>query len=451
MAVRIIKNATIVNEGCRFIGSVVIDGDFISEIFTGKDSVPEQIINKSSDIIDAEGLLLIPGVIDDHVHFREPGLTDKADIYSESRAAVKGGTTSFMDMPNVKPQTTTLSLVEDKIKIAESSSVANYSFYLGLTNDNIDEATASDSDIICGLKLFLGSSTGNMLVNDSDLIERLFSRSRRLIAVHSEDNNIIQKNLEKIKEEYAGNNIPISLHPIIRSAEACFKSTEFITSVAKRHECRLHILHVSTSEELSLLSSYDCSSKLITAETCPQYLHLDSTMYESIGARMKCNPAIKTPSDREALISALSAGTIDVIGTDHAPHLLSSKNGDCTTAASGTPEIEFGLLLNLELVRNGKLSIEQLVKLTSHNVATVYGIHRRGFIRRGYYADLVLISPSEAYTISDNDVIGKCHWTPYSGFTLHHRIKKAFVNGNIVYDNGTVNDSANGQLLSFNI
>ena len=443
----LIKNATIVNEGRKFCGSVLTDGETISDIFEGKDTTPEAIESSADRVIDAWGKTLIPGVIDEHVHFREPGLTDKADIWHESRAAVKGGTTSFMDMPNTKPQTTTLHDVEDKISRAEKDSVANYAFYLGLTNENIDEATSTDTDLICGLKLFLGSSTGNMLVNDPALLDRLMRNTKRLIAVHSEDEDTIRRNTEAVKAEYAGREVPIRMHPAIRSEEACYIATKQITQAAREREARLHVMHLSTRKELELFDEGKAADKLVTAETCPQYLMLNDTMYDTLGARMKCNPAIKTAADQNALIEALGTGLIDTIGTDHAPHLLTSKEGDCLKAASGTPEIEYGLLLELELVEEGKAKIEDIVTKTSHNVADIYRISQRGYIRKGYFADLVLIAKDE-WTITNSDVIGKCGWTPYDGKKLHNKVELTMVNGNVAYENGTIND-CHGKLLNF--
>lgn len=452
MGKTLIKNVRIVNEGITRQGAVLVDGNVISDIFGENTSLPDLTKHIADNIIDGDGGYLIPGVIDAHVHFREPGLTQKADIYHESRAAVAGGTTSFMDMPNTKPQTVTIENVKEKIEIAKKKSIANYSFYLGLTNDNIDEATSIDSDLICGLKLFLGSSTGNMLVNNKELLEKLFKLSKRIISVHSEDDNLIKANTERIKAEYADKQVPISLHPTIRSEEACVKATKQVIQLARQYNTRLHILHISTAKELEFFDKGCVDNKRITAETCPQYMNLNDEMYETLGAKMKCNPAIKTHKDQEALIKGIMEDKIDTIGTDHAPHLLADKKGDCLHATSGTPQIQYGLLLHLEMIRNRLLTIEKVVEKTSHNVAKIFGIKNRGFIKKGYYADLVLVKEWPlGWTITNDDVISKCGWTPYAGMIMHNKIAMTMVNGSVVYQNEKINETGSAMKLEFNL
>ena len=433
----LIENASILNEGQNRRGSVLIEGESIVHLFEEKEPIPESLKKQVEERIDAEGLYLIPGMIDAHVHFREPGLTQKGDIRTESRAAVAGGVTSYMDMPNVRPLTTSRAAVEEKLSIAAADSIANYAFYLGITDENIEEALHIDPSIVCGLKLFLGSSTGNMLVRDSRLISRLM-KSRLPIAVHAEDEAIIESNRKKIEASYAGRPIPICIHPVIRSTEACVRATKFIIEEAKRSGAHLHILHISTSEELELLKDRSGAERHITAETCPQYLWFDDRKYETLGARMKCNPAIKTPEDRKALLRGLSDGTIDTIGTDHAPHLLSDKEGDCLHAASGTPQIQYVIPLLFELVKQGHLQAERIPTLTAHHPADIYGISKRGYIREGYQADLVLVDPNQDTTVTSEGILSKCGWSPYEGETFTSSIVRTLVNGVTVYDRGKI-------------
>ncbi len=444
----LIHNAKIVNEGNSFKGSVLIENDKISKIF--KADVPTSIIEKAT-VIDATDKYLVPGVIDGHVHFREPGLTQKGDIASESKSAVAGGTTSFMEMPNTIPQATTLDILEKKFDIAAKKSFANYSFYLGASNDNIKEVMKVDPKKICGVKMFMGSSTGNMLVNEAESITKVFAESPTLVAIHSEDDEIIKANIIKYHAEL-GDNTPFSHHPIIRSVEACYKTTALAITHAKKYNSRLHVLHLSTAKELSLFENQiPLADKKITAEGSPQYLYLDDTMYDTLGARMKCNPAIKSSADKDALIQALNNNKIDVIGTDHAPHLLEDKQGTYWEAVSGMPHIQHSLVLMLELARQGKITLEKVIEKMCHAPATLYRVEKRGYIRKGYFADLVLVDRNKKWTISTDNILSKCGWSPYEGQQLNHQVSHTFVNGKLVYENGQIDESVRGERLVFNI
>ena len=440
-----IKEARIINEGKSFTGSVVIENGIIAEILE-KGQNPSK---PCQETIHAESLCLLPGIIDDHVHFREPGLTHKADMASESQAAAAGGITSFMDMPNVKPQTTTLEALEDKFERAQRESLINYSFYFGATRDNIPLMKHLDKSKVCGIKLFMGSSTGNMLIDDTNALEALFEEAPLLIAAHCEDPNIIERNTAKIKECY-GNDLDVSLHPIIRNEEACYASSALAVRLAQKHHARLHLLHISTGKELELLEDKPLEEKRITAEACVAHLLFLREDYATLGTRIKCNPAIKASSDREALRNALATNKIDVIGTDHAPHLLAEKEGNALTAASGMPMIQFSLVAMMELVKENILSIEQMVEKMCHAPARLFHIERRGFIREGYQADLVLVDPDCEWTLTPNLVLSKCGWSPLEGRTFHAQVKKTFVNGNLVFDNGQFDWTHKGQALKFN-
>lgn len=430
MSSTLIRQATIVNEGKRFIGDLLIEDDVIKSISSTPIST-----NTDVQVVNAQGLYLLPGLIDAHVHFREPGLTQKGDIHSESRAALAGGVTYFMDMPNVKPQTTSLELLEQKKEIAQRESIINSAFYLGLTNDNIDDILNIDPNQYCAIKLFLGSSTGNMLVNNPERLEYLFANAAdRLIAVHSEDESIIQFNRERLIRQYGEGNIPIAEHPNLRSREACIKATQQIVALANKYGTRLHILHITTQEELDIIRPYSN----ITAETCPHYLFFNDQDYAKFGARIKCNPAIKTAKDQEALIEGLMNGAIQTIGTDHAPHLLSDKEGDCLKAASGAPQIQFSILVLLNLVKQGKLTLEKIVELTAHNPANIYRIKQRGFIRENYKADLTLIDINKPLSVTQDTILSKCGWSPYEGITFPHSVAMTFVNGVLRYKDGTI-------------
>lgn len=442
-----IHNARIVNLGREYTGYVAIDGEFIHAM--GDGAAPEALLAASQEVIDAAGMLLIPGCIDDHVHFREPGLTHKADIASESRAAVAGGVTSYMDMPNTKPLTITAEALEEKFDIAARSSVANYSFFIGATNDNIDTLLSIDNKRVAGVKLFLGSSTGNMLVDESDVLHRLFRECRTLISVHSEDEAIIRERRAFYTGRF-GEDLSVFYHPLIRSAEACYVCTERAVELARRYGTRLHVAHISTARELELFWAEPLLDKRITAEACVHHLWFTDNDYASLGTRIKCNPAIKTTADRNALRDAVNNGAIDLIATDHAPHLLSEKQGGALTAASGSPYVQFSLIMMLELVRQGVFSTVTVVEKMCHAPAMLYNIDRRGILRPGYYADMVLIDTNTRHTITKEDVLSKCGWSPLEGTTFHSRVFKTFVNGKCIYSDGVVADNLASHPLKFN-
>ena len=446
----IIKNATLVNEGTTTLASVVISGDRITQILPGKDTINRV---SAETIIDAEGKYLIPGIIDEHVHFREPGLTQKADIYTESRAAVAGGVTSFMEMPNTNPQTTTLELLQQKFDLTAQKSAANYSFYIGATNENIDEIKKIDPKKVCGVKLFMGSSTGNMLVNDNDMLVRIFNESPCLIAAHCEDEQIIHENTVCCKDLVSkGEVIPdAGIHPFIRTTEACYKSTAKAVDMAAKFGARLHVMHISTKSELTLFrNDIPLKDKKITAETCPHYLTFCDKDYEVKSFAIKCNPAIKMASDREVLRHAINDGHIDTIGTDHAPHLWHEKfTDDYFTSKSGFPSIQNSLDMMLNLYHQGLISLEQIVKLMCHNPAELYQIKGRGFIREGYYADLALVDLNHEKVIKNDDMLYKCGWTPYDGMKVKSQVTHTFVNGKLVYHDGVVEDNIIGKPLEF--
>lgn len=444
----LIHQAKIVNENKSYTGSVLIKGNYIEKIF--KEEVPEKILSNSL-VIDASNRVLIPGVIDTHVHFREPGLTEKGDIQSESKAAIAGGVTSYMDMPNTIPQTTTIELLEQKCAIAAQKSLANYSFYLGATNSNIEEIKKANPREICGLKLFMGASTGNMLVEAKEKLEEIFSSSPLLIATHNEDGATITKNTNKYKEQF-NNDIPIEYHSLIRSEEACYKSTSFAVELAKKHNARLHVLHLSTAKELALFNNKtSLSEKRITAETGIHYLWFDAEQYSTLGAKIKCNPAIKSKENKTALLKALNDNIIDSIATDHAPHLLKEKEGNALTATSGIPLIQFSLIAMIELAKKGFTTKEKVVEKMCHNPATIFKISKRGFIRKGYYADLVLINTNKSQSIQSENIISKCGWSPFEGETFNSQITHTFVNGNLVYENGTFHENKKGERLMFEV
>ena len=442
-----IHNARIVNLGREYTGYVAIDGEFIHAM--GDGAAPEALPAASQEVIDAAGMLLIPGCIDDHVHFREPGLTHKADIASESRAAVAGGVTSYMDMPNTKPLTITHEALEEKFDIAARSSVANYSFFIGATNDNIDTLLSIDNKRVAGVKLFLGSSTGNMLVDESDVLHRLFRECRTLISVHSEDEAIIRERRAFYTGRF-GEDLSVFYHPLIRSAEACYVCTERAVELARRYGTRLHVAHISTARELELFWAEPLLDKRITAEACVHHLWFTDNDYASLGTRIKCNPAIKTTADRNALRDAVNNGAIDLIATDHAPHLLSEKQGGALTAASGSPYVQFSLIMMLELVRQGVFSTVTVVEKMCHAPAMLYNIDRRGILRPGYYADIVLIDTNTRHTVTKEDVLSKCGWSPLEGTTFHSRVVKTFVNGKCIYSDGVVADNLASHPLKFN-
>lgn len=442
-----IKDALIINEGRHFQGSVLIAGDTIEAVYEGP--VPPEVDTTPYEQIDAQGKWLLPGCIDDQVHFREPGLTHKADIGSESRAAVAGGVTSFMDMPNTKPQTTTLEALEWKFERAAQTSVANYSFFFGGTNDNFKEIQQVDKTRVPGLKLFLGSSTGNMLVNDKAALERIFSECGMLIAIHAEKEEIIQRNIAHYTGLY-GEDLDISFHSLIRSEEACYASSAEAVELATRLGARLHILHLSTARETTLLdNTLPLSEKQITGEVCVHHLWFHDGDYAQFGNRIKWNPSIKTLADRNALRQAVNDNKIDIVATDHAPHLPAEKEGSCLKAASGGPLVQHSLVAMLELAREGHFTYEKVVEKMAHAPATLFRIDRRGYIRPGYYADLVLVDPQHAWTVSRENILSKCGWSPFEGYTFHHAVDTTFVNGEIAYQRGQVNDALRGQELKY--
>jgi dihydroorotase len=445
-----IHNALIVNEGKQFPGSLIINNGLIEEIFTGPRpasfSVPEGMIS-----IDAGGQVLMPGVIDDQVHFRDPGLTQKGDLYTESRAAVAGGVTSFMDMPNTLPKAVSLEILEEKYKLAAGKSLANYSFFLGASNDNLDEIKKSDPSMICGLKVFTGASTGNMLVSEPAALEAIFRESPLLIAVHSEDEATIQSNLRSYRERY-GDDIPVEAHPLIRSEQACYKSSEMLVYLANKHtNSRLHILHLSTARELNLLdNTLPLESKRITAEVCVHHLWFDDRDYKELGSRIKWNPSIKTEKDKLSLMEGLISGKIDIIATDHAPHLLSEKSNPYTSCPSGGPLIQHSLVAMLALYHLGKIPLETVVEKMCHAPAVLYRINKRGFIRKGYAADLVMVDMDAPWTVEAENILYKCLWSPFEGVTFRSRVNMTWVNGHLVFDHGRFRESIKGRRLSFN-
>ncbi len=446
----IIKNATLVNEGTTTLASVVISGTQIEKVLVNNDDFSNW---KDYQIIDAKGLYLLPGIIDEHVHFREPGLTQKADIFTESRAAVAGGVTSFMEMPNTSPQTTTQELLKQKFDLAAEKSAANFSFYLGATNDNIDEILKTDPKKVCGIKLFMGSSTGNMLVNEDEALVRLFKEAPCLIAAHCEDEQTIHENTVCCKDLASKDAVVIDagIHPFIRTMEACYKSTSKAVDMAAKFGAKLHVMHISTKAELTLFrNDIPLKYKKITAETCPHYLTFCDKDYEEKGYAIKCNPAIKMASDRAVLQAALSDGHIDTIGTDHAPHLWHEKmTDDYFTAKSGFPSVQNSLDVMLNLYHKGIVSLTQIVKLMCHNPAELYQIKGRGFIREGYYADLVLVDLNHEKVIKNDDMLYKCGWTPYDGMKVKSNVTHTFVNGKLVYHDGKVEDNIFGKPLEF--
>lgn len=441
----VIVNATIVNEGERFTGSVTITNHSISKVVRGT----ECRICKNDNVIDATGMFLIPGVIDDHVHFREPGLTEKACIATESRAAAAGGVTSFMDMPNTIPQTTTLMALSDKFSIAKRDSAINYSFYFGATNSNVKHIKKLNPRTICGIKLFMGSSTGNMLVDEREKLEEIFAASTSMpIAVHCEDSNIIAQNAERI-QAYAGKDPDIKFHPKIRSSEACYKSSQLAVELAKKYGARLNLLHISTADELELLTAGKAEDKFITAEVTPAHLTFCEQDYATLGARIKCNPAIKSKKDRDALRQALTEGKIDIIGTDHAPHLIEQKQGGALGATSGMPSIQFSLLAMLRLCDEGVLEINDVVEKMCHAPAAIYNIRKRGYIRQGYYADIVLLNPDKKTVVDKSIIESRCKWSPFEGETFAWSVEQTWVNGKLLYDKGQFDESVRGKALSF--
>lgn len=442
----LIHNATIVNEGRSVQGSVVIEGDRIAEVLTyGKKlSVP------CDETIDATGCCLLPGVIDDHVHFRDPGLTHKADILTESRAAAAGGVTSIMDMPNTNPLTTTLSALEQKFDLLNEKCIVNHSCYFGATNNNYTEFNQLDKHRVCGIKLFMGSSTGNMLVDKTNSLLNIFNGTDMLIATHCESQEIIKKNTEYYKKMFSdAPEVPISKHPNIRSSAACYASTELAVRMASLAGARLHVLHVSTAKELQLFSDIPLEEKHITTEACVAHLLYRQQDYKELGTRIKCNPSIKKQADRDALRNAVNTGVIDVIATDHAPHLLSEKEGGALKAMSGMPMIQFSLVSMLELAEKGIFSIETIVEKMCHAPVQIYGICDRGYVREGYKADLVLVSHGDRWEVNSENILSKCGWSPLEGNSFRWKVERTFANGHLIYSDGQVDDTYRGEELRF--
>jgi dihydroorotase len=440
----LIKNAKIVNENTIFKGDLLIENNIIKEISKNIS------VSESTKIIDANGSFLLPGFIDDQVHFREPGLTHKANIATESKAAIAGGITSFIEMPNTNPQATTQELLEDKFKIAAENSYANYSFMFGGTNDNLKELLKTNPKNVAGIKLFLGSSTGNMLVDNETVLEKIFSSTKMLISVHCEDEATIRKNTEQYKAIY-GDDIPLKFHPIIRSEEACYLSSSKAIELAKKTGARLHIFHLSTEKETHLFrNDIPLKEKQITAEVCVHHLWFSDEDYDEKGTLIKWNPAVKTANDRAGLWKALLDDRIDVIATDHAPHTIEEKNNIYTKAPSGGPLVQHALNAILEKVKDGIISIEKAVEKMSHNPAKIFKIEKRGFIKEGFYADLVLVNTNLSNTVSKENILYKCGWSPFEGTKFSSTITHTFVNGSLMYDNGKFNEQIKGKRLTFN-
>ena len=437
-----IKGGTIVNEGHSFVGTVVINGEDIDCVECGSTAQADA----ADRVIDTTGCYVLPGVIDDHVHFREPGLTEKADIDSESRAAAAGGITSFFDMPNTIPQTTTPEALEEKFRLAGEKSHVNYSFFYGATSDNADTFSRLDPHAIPGIKVFMGSSTGNMLVDSDDALERIFRESPLPLMTHCEDTGIISRNMAEAKARY-GDDPDVWAHPLIRSEEACLASTIKAIELAVKHGTQLHIAHISTAAELDLIPA-DCLHT-ITAEAAVGHLLFSFVDYERLGSRIKVNPAIKSARDMMALRQGLTDGRISVVATDHAPHLLSQKQGGCASAASGMPMIQFSLPAMLELVTDGVLTIERMVELMAHNPARIFQVRKRGFLRAGYKADVVIVRPDTSWVVTPDTIVSKCKWSPMEGHTFNWRVEKTLCNGHLVYDNGQVDAGFLGQKIEF--
>lgn len=444
----LIANANIVNEGRTFKGSVLIREKYIEQILEHETTISSEQY-PGYIFINAEDKILMPGVIDDQVHFREPGLTHKADIYTESKAAVAGGITSFMEMPNTIPNTLTQTLLEEKYKLGSEKSLANYSFYMGSSNDNLSEIVKTNPATVCGVKIFMGSSTGNMLVDNRDTLEGIFRESPCLVAVHCEDENTIRKNTSFFRKIY-GENIPIYLHPVIRSEEACFKSSSLAVELAEKYNTRLHILHISTAKETNLFrNDIPLSQKKITAEVCVHHLWFNSIDYTKKGNYIKWNPAVKTNSDRDGLFQALLNNQLDVVATDHAPHTKAEKQNTYFKAPSGGPLVQHSLPVMIEFYHQHRISLEQIVQKMCHAPAECFRIEKRGYIRPGYYADLVIVDLNTPWTVSPENILYKCGWSPFEDVEFKARVIQTFVNGHPVFDNGTFDESERGMRLTF--
>jgi dihydroorotase len=442
MASILIKAATVVNENKQFVADILVKNELIEKIAPQIDAPADTVIN-------AEGLHLFPGAIDDQVHFREPGLTHKANIHSESRAAVAGGITSFMEMPNTVPNTLTQELLEDKYQIAAQNSLANYSFFMGASNNNLDEVLKTDTKNVCGIKVFMGSSTGNMLVDNPVTLEHLFAQAPMLIATHCEDEATIQSNLAHYKQ-LLGENIPVKLHPKIRSEEACYLSSSMAVALAKKHNTRLHILHISTEKETHLFdNTTPLKDKRITAEACIHHMWFSDKDYETKGNLIKWNPAVKTEHDRDGILKAVLDGHIDVIATDHAPHTIEEKAQPYLQAPSGGPLVQHALVAMLELYHHQKITLEQIAEKMAHNVAICFQIEKRGFIREGYFADLVLVNLNQPWQVNKSNILYKCGWSPFEGSTFRSTVKHTIVSGNLAWSEGKFVSDTGGRRMSF--
>ncbi len=439
---KILTNATIVNEGEVFQGYIIINNDKIEKIGEGNFDG-----SLSGEILDLNGKIILPGIIDTHVHFREPGLTHKADFYTESKAAVAGGVTTVFDMPNVKPQTTSILTWKEKKQIAEQKSLVNFALYLGATNSNLEELNKADLSLIPGIKIFMGSSTGNMLVDKDEVISKFFSLEKQIV-VHSEDENIIKTNLESAKKEF-GDEIPIYMHSNIRSKEACITATKKAVDIAVKHNTKLHILHVSTPEEIEIITEAKKQNPSITAEVVINHLYFDTSHYQHLGTFVKFNPAVKSPEDRQGLLNDLSSNKIDTIATDHAPHTLEEKQNPYLKAPSGVPMIQHSLQAMLELHKKGYITLEQIAEKMSHNPARIFRIKNRGFIREGYFADLTIVDLDDSMTVSKENILYKCGWSPFEDYTFHSKVFMTIINGNIVYNNGEFDESHKGTNVEF--
>lgn len=439
----LIKNARLVNEGEICDADVLVRGERIETVAAGIDA------DDTTTVLDAQGKFLLPGMIDDQVHFREPGLTNKGDMATESTAAVAGGVTSFMDMPNVNPQTTNRQALADKYALAAGRCRANYAFYLGATNRNIEEIKALKVGESCGIKAFMGASTGEMLVDDPEALDNLFAHAPVIVLTHCEHSPTIRDNEAKAKAEF-GENVPMSEHPRIRSANACLLSSSQAVDLARRHDSLLHVLHLTTAIEMGLFSRAHRSQKRITAEVCVHHLWFDESRYKDLGARIKCNPAIKTSEDRAALLKAVNDDRIDIIATDHAPHTISEKGKSYFKAPAGLPLVQHVLLCLFDLAHAGKLDYPRIVDKTAHAVADIFGVVDRGYVREGYFADLVLMDPDKPYTVSSANLYAKCHWSPFEGHTFHSTVDTTIVNGDIVYADGELTGVIPGRKLECN-
>lgn len=441
----LILNANIVNEGRIFTSDIFVNKGIIEKIDQGLSGVNAEII------IDASGKYLLPGAIDDQVHFREPGLTHKAEIYTEAKAAVAGGVTSFMEMPNTVPNTLTQRLLEDKYEIASRTSLANYSFFMGASNDNLDEVLKTNAKNVCGVKVFMGSSTGNMLVDNKSVLEELFSKTEMLVATHCEDEDTIRQNIAIFKDKY-GEAVPVECHPLIRSAEACYKSSSMAVELAKKNNTRLHVLHISTEKELSLFdNSKPIQEKMITAEACIHHLWFDDSDYAKKGNFIKWNPAVKSKNDKNAIFEAVLDDVIDVIATDHAPHTREEKNQTYFKSPSGGPLVQHSMVAMLEFYHKGKIKLEKIVEKMAHHPALLFRVQNRGFIREGYCADLVLVDLNSKWVVDESNILSKCKWSPFTGQAFRSKVTHTIVSGHLAFKEGVFDERKNGERLLFSI